>query len=105
MKPQPVLPVLLFGAALTVAACSPGDDRTPPVAPVPSKSAPPPAPRNFVPKLPDANAPDGPLGRDSKASNPKGDLTSQEESTAMPKPGQTNNHSSPALDSSGPRSK
>jgi len=73
--------------------------------PLPSDpaAAPAPAPTTSVPKLPDPQAPDGPVdpaARDSKASNPKGDLTSREESTAMPKPGQANNHSSPSLDPS-----
>lgn len=35
---------------------------------------------------------------DSKATDPKGDLTKQEESKGMPEAQQANNHSSPALD-------
>ena len=100
MKPSQRLPILLISAAF-VAACNPRDDRPAPgTPPVPSDPAGTPAPSTSVPKLPEPKAPDGPPGRDSKASDPKGDLTSREESTAMPKPGQANNHSSPALDSS-----
>jgi hypothetical protein len=36
--------------------------------------------------------------RDSAANNPRGALTAQQESTGMPKAGQANNHSSPALE-------
>jgi hypothetical protein len=100
MKPSQHLPILLISAAFVAAACNPRDDRPAPTPPVPSDPAGTPAPSTSVPKLPDPKAPDGPPGRDSKASDPKGDLTSREESTAMPKPGQANNHSSPALDSS-----
>jgi hypothetical protein len=36
--------------------------------------------------------------RDSTANNPHGTMTPQQESTEMPKAGQANNYSSPALD-------
>jgi hypothetical protein len=35
---------------------------------------------------------------DSKSTDPKGNLTKQQEDQAMPRPNQANNHSSPALD-------
>lgn len=103
MKPKLSLSILLASTVFMAAACSPREDRPAPVAPaapVPSDPVRTPAPSANVPPLPDPIAPDGPPGRDSKASNPLGELTRREESTAMPKPGQANNHSSPALDSS-----
>ena len=101
MKPkQPCTPLLLLAATFAMAACSPSDDRPAPRPPVPSDPATTPVPSTTAPKLPEPKAPDGPPQRDSAATNPKGDLTSREESTAMPKPGQANNHSSTALDSS-----
>ena len=51
-------------------------------------------------------APDaaGGTARDSAANNPRdGSLTKSEESNQMPKAGQANNHSSPALDTKGPK--
>ena len=102
MKPKLSVSILLASTVFMTAACS-REDRPPPAAPaapVPSDPARTPAPSANVPPLPDPKAPDGPPGRDSKASNPQGELTRREESTAMPKPGQANNHSSPAFDSS-----
>jgi hypothetical protein len=40
----------------------------------------------------------GPRARDTPANRPTGDLTAAEESKAMPKPGQTDNHFTPSLD-------
>jgi hypothetical protein len=39
-----------------------------------------------------------PTARDSPANRPTSDLTAAEESKAMPKPGQTDNHFTPSLD-------
>lgn len=100
MKAKPSLPLLLLAATFAITACSPGDERPAPRPPAPSDPAATPGPSTAAPKLPEPKAPDGPPQRDSAATNPKGDLTSREESTAMPKPGQANNHSSTALDSS-----
>jgi hypothetical protein len=99
MKPH--LTIVLFCVALVTSACSPRDDRPAPGAPLPSDPAAAPAPTTIVPKLPDPQAPDGPAARDSRASNPRGEMTPQEESTAMPKAGQANNHSSPSLEPRG----
>ncbi len=105
MRPDFRIMLVIVGLFLA-AACSRQEDKPGPGMPVPSDPAVRPAPSTAVPAVPsvpnppDPRAPDGPAGRDSKASNPKGDLTSQEESTAMPKAGQANNHSSPSLDSS-----
>lgn len=105
MKPN--IPIMMFTAVLATAACGPREDRpapgtplTPDPAAAPAPPATAPAPTPPVPKLPDPQAPDGPTARDSKAANPKGEMTPQEESTAMPKPGQANTHSTPSLESS-----
>ncbi len=49
-----------------------------------------------------ANAAETATAQDSKANNPTGTLTKEEESSAMPKAGQANNHSSPALEKAKP---
>ena len=55
------------------------------------------------PSLPPANVveskPAAPTSRDDASTRPRGDLTKAEESNAMPKAGQANNHSSPSLES------
>jgi hypothetical protein len=43
------------------------------------------------------SAPDT-TARDTAANNPTGSMTKEQESAQMPKVGQANNHSSPALD-------
>jgi hypothetical protein len=93
------LSVVMIGAVLGIVACSPREERAAPPAPVPADPVRTPAPTTNAPPLPDPKALEGPpSARDSAASNPKGDLSAREESTAMPKAGQANNHSSPALD-------
>ena len=92
----------------TLAAC----DKTAP--PLPSTQADSPAPGavsvaatpSFDPSLPSAEAASvpaaSPTSRDDNASRPLGELSKADESSAMPKAGQANNHSSPSLEASAP---
>jgi len=59
--------------------------------------APPPATHNETPKEPAAAAA-APTARDTPAQKPLSDLTPSEESRSMPKPMQTDNHSTPSGD-------
>ena len=74
-----------------VASPAPGPTPVPTAAP---SAAPDPTPRAAA----GANAADAATAQDSKANNPTGVLTTEEESSAMPKAGQANNHSSPSLE-------
>ncbi len=55
------------------------------------------------PSLPPASVveakPAAPTARDDASTRPRGDLSKADESNAMPKAGQANNHSSPSLES------
>ncbi len=92
------LVVSAFALALTLSACEktpvvsfPGMMTTPPVStsPAPSAAAP-------LPSVKMVTSDDLPTGSQSK-SNPQGSMSKQEESMAMPKPGQANDHSTPVL--------
>lgn len=101
-----VATISALGLAVTVAAC--GDDKpqmstakqpsqaspaSPPMSPPVSTPQPTPSPP------PAAGGTDPAMtAKDSAATDPKGDLTKEEESKRMPEAGQANNHSSPALD-------
>jgi hypothetical protein len=58
------------------------------------------------PSLPSASVvqtePAAPTSRDDASTRPRGNLSPTEESNAMPKAGQANNHSSPSLESPKP---
>lgn len=109
------LAVLLISlaAAAFVSACderpsSPASDMQPNVAspspgPTPVPTPAPPAATDPTPRATaGASAAETATAQDSKANNPTGTLTKEEESSAMPKAGQANNHSSPALEKGKP---
>ena len=90
-------------AAVGLAAChsqrpeppAPRADASEPTVPKPFSPVPDPSlPSASIVLAPAATA----TAKDDAATRPKGDLTRAEESSAMPKAGQTNNHSSTALD-------
>ncbi len=83
-----------------LAAC---DTRAPPAEPVAKAPASAPTPALPTPATPAAAGPtDAATARDTKANDPAGPLSKQEESTAMPMAGQANNHSSPAVEKGKP---
>lgn len=105
--------VLPLAAAALVAACderpnAPGTDApakvaSPSAGPAPVPSPAPPTTAVPVPSAPgNANPTDAATAKDSKANNPTGTLTKEEESSGMPKAGQANNHSSPSLEKNKP---
>lgn len=111
---KPTLAVLLAALVLGASGCAERPETSasagPAVqsAPVPGTSAerdPAPTPSTHA-GAPVPDAPSTATAKDSPANNPRGELTNAEENTAMPKAGQANNHSSPALDpaKAGPRS-
>jgi hypothetical protein len=100
-------------SAATLAACDRDDDALPLA---PHEDAATVIPRSLVwdPSLPDASkvfaqadqAPkkdDNSGGQDTRANNPAGTLTKQEEKHEMPKSGQVNNYSSPAVEGGSPK--
>jgi hypothetical protein len=100
MKPT-VIAVSLAVAML--AACGDRIETSSPpatvVVPAPERSSPPPpATVPPVPPVSSQPAPDSATAKDTPANNPTGTLTKEQESSAMPKAGQANNHSSPAMD-------
>lgn len=111
---KPTLALLLAALVLGAGGCSERSETSASAGPT-AQSAP--APGTAAEKDPaptpsthaGAPAPEAPAtatAKDTPANNPQGDLTKAEENTAMPKAGQANNHSSPALDpaKAGPRS-
>jgi hypothetical protein len=106
--------VLALSASMLLGACSDHKATTTAAAPelLPAQPAPPAvvAPPVALPPLPSVTAGDAaaapaaerPTGTaiDSPATNPKGTLTKDEETKAMPMAGHGNNHSSPSLESS-----
>lgn len=83
-------------AALTLSAC----DRSADVTPTAAIAAPASSPRMSIdPSIPTVTSTpstESPTSARDNA-NPQGEMTKQEESVAMPLPGQANDHSSPAL--------
>lgn len=112
------LALALALSALTLAACDRDDETLPPAsrstvsAQSDAKTV---IPRSLVwdPSLPDASKvfaaadqgqkkDDNSGGQDTRANNPAGTLTKQEEKTEMPKGGQTNNYSTPSVEGGSP---
>ena len=103
----------LCSALILMALFSAGCDKLPsaPAAPR-ADAASAEVPRPFAPlpdpSVPAANSVPGPApaatAKDDSSNRPKSDMTKAEESSAMPKAGQANNHSSTALDPKKPAS-
>ena len=64
----------------------------------PDRDTPPREPPSTHAGAPQPEAAATPTARDTPAQKPASDLTRAEESTAMPKPGQTDNHFTPSID-------
>jgi hypothetical protein len=110
--------VISLAAAALVSACderpaAPGADApatvvTPSAGPTPVPTPAPPAATDTTSGVPPPSsvnagaAVDTSTARDAKSNDPTGTLTKEEESSGMPKAGQANNHSSPALEKGKP---
>ena len=103
----------LCATMVLIALCAAGCDKLPSDPPAPRADASSTeVPKPFAPlpdpSVPAANSVPGPApaatAKDDSANRPKGDMTKAEESSAMPKAGQANNHSSTALDPKKPAS-
>ena len=101
--------ILLGTTVAVVAGCGKEDAvppakttmSTPPVATPTTPAAPVAAPPAVTTPPPAGGAPDAAAtAKDTPANNPTGTLTKTEESNAMPKAGQANNHSSTSMEGS-----
>ena len=98
-------PLIAIAAAAVLVAC--GDKASPPpqtnVSPTVSGAVPPPAASTppAIPTPPSTAPATNPAAtaKDSAATNPKEEMSKEQESKSMPMAGQANNHSSTALDS------
>lgn len=87
----------------TVSTSGSGTSPAAPPGPTPMPSpTPPPTPDTTPRATKGASSAGTATAQDSKANDPTGALTKEEESAAMPKAGQANNHSSPSLEKGKP---
>jgi len=92
---RPIACVIAFAAASLLVGCN--DAPKTPAVPPPAASAPPVA-AVPIPPLPATGAAPSETAKDTAANTPMGTLTKEEASKSMPMAGQSNNHSSPSLD-------
>ena len=99
---------LIFGALALAMLCCAGCDKTRPDSPAPLAGAGAPAVAVITSSRPDPSVPSADsvaappataTAKDMAGAGPNGVMTRAQESSAMPMPGQVNNHSSTALDS------
>ena len=90
----------LGAALLALSACSDRDSPTHAAAPaaVPAPPATTPPPTSVPPPPSTAGVDTATTAKDSRATDPKGTLTNDEEAKSMPMAGHGNNHSSPSLE-------